>query len=82
LEREAWLSAEEDHVTSPRTQRRRVVHRNMHRALLRQRDGFVICRWGCGQWMRAGQAEYVFLELHFCGLRPRDSRSLSLSLSL
>lgn len=57
LERESWLAAEEDRVTSPRTQRRRVVHRNMHRALMRQKDGFVICRWGCKQWIRAGQAE-------------------------
>merc|ERR1711965_256583 len=64
-EREEWLSAHEDHVTSPRSQRRRVVHRNMHRALMRQRDHFIICRWGCGQWMREGQEEY-FHQKELC----------------
>ncbi len=68
VEREAWLSSKEDHVTSPRTQRRRVVHRNMHRALMRQRDHFIICRWGCGQWMREGQEEY-FHQKEVCAKR-------------
>ena len=58
LEREAWLAGKEDKVTSPRTQRRRVLHRDMHRALTRQREGYIICRWGCGQWMKSGQPEF------------------------
>lgn len=67
LEREEWLAESEDKVTSPRTQRRRVLHRTLHRALMRQRDKGVICRWGCGQWMRAGPQEF----LHQRELCPR-----------
>jgi len=55
---ERYLSGIEDKVTTPRTGSRRRVLRIVHRAMLRQEENFVICEWGCGEWVTMGQPQH------------------------
>lgn len=65
---ERYLSGQEDRVTTPRTQSRRRVLRIVHRAMLRQSENFVICEWGCGEWVKMGQQQH-FHETSKCRKR-------------
>ena len=65
---EQYLSSQEDKVTTPRTQSRRRVLRIVHRAMLRQAENFVICEWGCGEWVKIGQPQH-FHENEKCRKR-------------
>lgn len=39
------------------------MHRNMHRALHRQMEGYVICKWGCAAWVKEGQVHSITTTL-------------------
>eukprot|EP01038_Epipyxis_sp_PR26KG_P010329 gene10329-13878_t len=52
VERE--LESKETAMTSPRSLRRRSVLRLAQMAMKRQSDGFMVCEWGCGDWIKQG----------------------------
>ena len=54
---EDFLRDKESNMTTPRTLVRRRLCRKVHSAMQRQTDCFVICEWGCGDWIRAGQEQ-------------------------
>ena len=54
---EDGLRDEETMMTTPRSLERRRVVRNMHIAITRQNDNFIICEWGCGEWFRVGKEQ-------------------------
>jgi len=54
-EAEAYLRTHEEKVTTPRSGARRRLLRLVHVAMRRQEDGFVLCDWNCGVWMRRGR---------------------------
>jgi len=64
-ERERWLSAREDGVTTPRTKARRRLLRLLYKATRRQNRGYVICEWGCGVWAQIGR-DKLFHEKESC----------------
>ena len=56
--REKFLAAREDRVSSPRTANRRRVLRRVHEGALRQKAMYVICEWGCGEFVQFGQEKH------------------------
>lgn len=52
---EEELKETEGPMTTPRSLSRRKVLRQLHRAMQRQKDGMIVCQWGCGDWIRVGQ---------------------------
>lgn len=63
--RQEWLASQEDKMTTPRSARRRRILRLIHRATERQNANYIICEWGCGQWMTMGR-EKNFHERTSC----------------
>ena len=63
-----WLAKMEDKTTTPRSIHRRRVLRLLYRAKERQQSGFVICEWGCGEWMKIGRQK-LFHEKESCVMR-------------
>ncbi|KAJ1453693.1 hypothetical protein M885DRAFT_273287 [Pelagophyceae sp. CCMP2097] len=66
--RDAWLEKKEDAVTSPRSRMRRGVLRLLFRAARRQENRFVICEWGCREWVCIGR-DKLFHEKEACAKR-------------
>jgi len=64
----AWLATMEDKTTSPRSKARRRVLRLLYRAQQRQHAGYVICEWGCGEWIKIGRQK-LFHEKESCVMR-------------
>ena len=51
---EALLQEGEAKMTSPRSVLRRRLMRRLHIAMQRQTDCFLVCEWGCGDWVKFG----------------------------
>jgi hypothetical protein len=49
------LKEKEDVLSTPRSDARRAILRFLHLAMDRQERGFVICAYGCGQWVKLGE---------------------------
>lgn len=49
---EKQLEENEGAMTTPRSNARRNVVRRMHMAIQRQEDCFMVCEWGCSEWIR------------------------------
>eukprot|EP00605_Chrysophyceae_sp_TOSAG23-4_P002678 GSChrysophyteH1.ASY1.ANO1.2954.1 assembled CDS len=41
-------------MTTPRSMRRRGLMRKLHVGMRRQQDCYMVCEWGCGDWVRFG----------------------------
>jgi hypothetical protein len=54
LEAQNFLERSEIAMTSPRSLQRRKVIRKIHVSMQRQLDCYMICEWGCGDWVRFG----------------------------
>ena len=54
-ETEEILRSQEYQTTTPRSLVRRRLLRRMHVAMDRQSNNYVICEWGCGDWVKKGQ---------------------------
>ena len=54
---EARLSEIEDHGSSPRTAERRRLLRMVDAARRRMRHNYVVCDWGCKQWVMKGELQ-------------------------
>jgi hypothetical protein len=52
---EDYLRNFEMNMATPRTSRRRTIIRNVHRAMSRQKHCYLLCEWGCGEWVLIGQ---------------------------
>ncbi|KAJ8608520.1 hypothetical protein CTAYLR_005737 [Chrysophaeum taylorii] len=60
-----WLATQEDKATTPRSRLRRRILRLIYKATQRQNAGYVICEWGCGEWVMIGR-EKLFHEKESC----------------
>ena len=54
-ETEENLRCHECNMTTPRSLTRRRLVRRLHVALDRQNNGYVVCDWGCGDFVKSGQ---------------------------
>jgi len=54
IDSEAALQGDEAKMTSPRSVIRRRLCRRVNLAMRRQDDNFLICEWGCQDWVKAG----------------------------
>lgn len=54
---EETLRQQEMAMTTPRSVYRRKVIRKTHMAMKRQSDLFLICEWGCGEWLKIGHEQ-------------------------
>jgi hypothetical protein len=55
VETEEKLRCHECNMTTPRSLIRRRLARRLHIAVDRQQNGYVICDWGCGDFVKCGQ---------------------------
>jgi hypothetical protein len=53
----ARLEEVESRMTTPRSKLRRNLLRQLHLGVLRQEDGYVICDWGCREWVKLGEEQ-------------------------
>lgn len=51
---EEFLREKESDMSSPKSLKRRKLCRRVHFAMQRQKDKYMICEWGCGDWVRLG----------------------------
>jgi hypothetical protein len=51
---ENLLKAAESVMSSPRSLKRRDLCRQLHIGMRRQEDKWIVCEWGCGDWVRFG----------------------------
>eukprot|EP00595_Chromulina_sp_UTEXLB2642_P002328 CAMPEP_0196765016 /NCGR_PEP_ID=MMETSP1095-20130614/7395_1 /TAXON_ID=96789 ORGANISM="Chromulina nebulosa, Strain UTEXLB2642" /NCGR_SAMPLE_ID=MMETSP1095 /ASSEMBLY_ACC=CAM_ASM_000446 /LENGTH=1218 /DNA_ID=CAMNT_0042122169 /DNA_START=3024 /DNA_END=6677 /DNA_ORIENTATION=+ len=51
---EETLRTIESYMTTPRSLARRQIIRYCHIAMQRQKDKYIICDWGCGEWIKMG----------------------------
>eukprot|EP01041_Mallomonas_annulata_P002379 gene2379-4623_t len=54
---ESTLSEMETGMTTPRSAKRRDVLRHVHIAMKRQGEGYMVCQWGCGEWLKVGREQ-------------------------
>lgn len=54
IDSEAYLQGPEAKMTTPRSIIRRRVCRRVHLAMRRQDDCFMVCEWGCQDWVKVG----------------------------
>jgi hypothetical protein len=71
---EETLREGEIRTTTPRSLVRRRIVRRMHIAMQRQKNNFMICEWGCGDWFRGecltslcNQLSFFFAKLCLIG---------------
>lgn len=55
---DAFLRDKEAKMTTPRSLQRRKVIRRLHLAMQRQKDCYMICEWGCGDWIKVGSEQH------------------------
>jgi hypothetical protein len=65
---EHHMSEVEDHGSSPRTNERRRILRLLDNADVRMKKGYVVCEWGCKQWVMRGELQRKH-EQETCGQR-------------
>jgi hypothetical protein len=54
---ESYLRDKEEPMTTPRSQVRRSVIRHLNMCMSRQERCYMICQWGCGDWIQVGQKQ-------------------------
>ena len=56
------LARIENAMTTPRSKARRCLLRKLHISMCRQAESYVVCQWGCGDWVRTGQEQQEHLK--------------------